>query len=65
MKSTRSRRSLHRRLRVLGMLGAGIAAAGLTAALGQWLYAPAVGWTIAALIYNVTVWLSIAPMDHV
>ncbi|EMQ96869.1 putative membrane protein [Paeniglutamicibacter gangotriensis Lz1y] len=47
------------------MLGAGIAAAGLTAALGQWLYAPAVGWTIAALIYNVTVWLSIAPMDHV
>ena len=65
MAVTRSRRARHRRMRLLGMLVGGLSAAGLTGFLGQWVYAPAVGWTTAALIYNASVWLTIAPMDHV
>lgn len=42
----------------------GVAAAVLTGLLGQWIYAPAVGWTVAALVYNFSVWAAIAPMDH-
>ena len=64
MKSTLSQRARHRRLRVLGMLAGGIAATVLTGLLGAWVYAPAVGWTVAALIYNSWVWITIAPMDH-
>lgn len=64
MESTRSRRSRHRRLRLLGMFIGGVAAAVLTGLLGQWIYAPAVGWTVAALVYNFSVWAAIAPMDH-
>ena len=64
MKSARSRRSRHRRLRLLGMFVGGVAAAVLTGLLGQWIYAPAVGWTVAALVYNFSVWAAIAPMDH-
>lgn len=45
------------------MLVCGAAATALTGLLGAWVYAPAVGWAIAALIYNATVWLQIAPMD--
>lgn len=42
----------------------GVAAAVLTGLVGQWIYAPAVGWTVAALVYNFSVWAAIAPMDH-
>lgn len=45
------------------MLVCGAAAIVLTGLLGAWVYAPAVGWAVAALIYNATVWLQIAPMD--
>ena len=45
------------------MLVCGAAATALTGLLGAWVYAPAVGWAIAALIYNATVWLQIAPMN--
>lgn len=45
------------------MLVCGAAALVLTGLLGAWVYAPAVGWAVAALIYNATVWLQIAPMD--
>ncbi|WP_345466044.1 DUF1345 domain-containing protein [Paeniglutamicibacter antarcticus] len=51
-------------MRLLGMLVGGITAAGLAGVLGQWNYAPAVGWTAAALIYNASVWLTIASMGH-
>ncbi|MHA7243055.1 DUF1345 domain-containing protein [Paeniglutamicibacter antarcticus] len=64
MKGTRTRRARHRRMRLLGMLVGGITAAGLAGVLGQWNYAPAVGWTAAALIYNASVWLTIASMGH-
>jgi uncharacterized membrane protein len=64
INSTLSQRAKHRRLRVLGMLAGGVAATALTGVLGTWAYAPAVGWTLAALIYNAWAWVTIAPMDH-
>ncbi len=63
MNHTNSTRTRHRRLRIAGMLVCGIAATMATALLGAWFYAPAVGWAVAALIYNATVWFQIAPMD--
>ncbi|GAA1496840.1 DUF1345 domain-containing protein [Paeniglutamicibacter kerguelensis] len=65
MKIARSERTRHRRLRIIGMVVGGGFAAALTGLLGAWVYAPAVGWGLAALIYNLWVWSSITPMDHV
>ncbi|MHA7304390.1 DUF1345 domain-containing protein [Arthrobacter sp. TMN-49] len=58
-----SRRRRHRQLRILSMIVFGAFATAITGLLGAWIYAPAVGWTVAALIYNASVWLTIAPMD--
>lgn len=58
-----SGRRRHRQLRILSMIICGALATVLTGLLGAWIYAPAVGWTTAALIYNASVWLAIAPMD--
>ncbi|WP_256939491.1 MULTISPECIES: DUF1345 domain-containing protein [unclassified Arthrobacter] len=63
MNQESSARARHRQLRIAAMLVCGAAATALTGLLGAWVYAPAVGWAIAALIYNATVWLQIAPMD--
>ncbi|PQZ89536.1 hypothetical protein CQ018_15360 [Arthrobacter sp. MYb227] len=46
------------------MVLSGVAAAILTGSFGEWFYAPAVGWTAAAIVYNSSVWSTIAPMDH-
>ncbi|WP_247646973.1 DUF1345 domain-containing protein [Arthrobacter sp. E3] len=56
-------RTRNRQLRLIGMVVCGAAAMVLTGLLGAWIYAPAVGWAVAALIYNTWVWLKIAPMD--
>ncbi len=45
------------------MMVCGALAAVLTGVLGAWIYAPAVGWASAALVYNASVWLQIIPMD--
>ncbi|MBP2412743.1 putative membrane protein [Arthrobacter stackebrandtii] len=58
-----SARARHRQLRIIAMLVCGAAATAISGLLGAWVYAPAVGWTVAALIYNAWVWLKIAPMD--
>ncbi|MHA7270885.1 DUF1345 domain-containing protein [Arthrobacter sp. HLT1-20] len=58
-----SSRRRHRQLRILSMVLCGAVATVLTGLLGAWVYAPAVGWTVAALIYNASVWLTIATMD--
>ena len=58
-KTTRAKRA---RLRFLLMTVAGVAAAVATGLWGQWIYAPAVGWTVAAAVYNVSVWAAITPM---
>ncbi|WP_427015827.1 DUF1345 domain-containing protein [Pseudarthrobacter sp. P1] len=63
-RAPRSRRAVHARLRWAAMLVAGVAAAALAGLGGAWLYAPAVGWAVAALIYNAWVWLAIARMDN-
>ncbi len=41
----------------------GSAAAGLTIAVGNWLYAPAVGWDATAIVFCGTVWLGIWPLS--
>lgn len=59
----KSRRARRAHLRFLVMILAGIAAALLTGFLGAWIYAAAIGWGAAALIYNLWIWLTISPMD--
>lgn len=49
---------------MLVMLIAGAVALLATGIFGAWVYAPAVGWTAAALVYNASVWLSITRMDY-
>lgn len=65
MESTRSRRARHRRLRMVSMIVGGVLGVVLAGVLGAWFYAPAVGWSVAALIYNLSVWRTIAPMDNI
>lgn len=45
------------------MLLCGALATALSGVLGAWIYAPAMGWAVAGLIYNASVWFTIAPMD--
>lgn len=59
-----SPRAVHRRMRLAVMVGAGVLATLATGLFGAWIYAPAVGWTTAALVYNVWIWRLITPMDH-
>lgn len=63
IETTYSRRARNARLRYLGMLATGIAGAALTGVFGAWIYAAAVGWAVAALVYNGTIWLKIARLD--
>src|SRR5215469_1314113 len=55
-----------RRPRVIGLAisaAFGLAAGVLTAALGNWMYALAVGWDVLALVFTSTVWLGIWRMS--
>ena len=63
MNPATSARARHRRLRMIAMVLCGVVAAFLTGLVGDWIYAPAIAWTVAALVYNAWVWLKIAPMD--
>lgn len=63
MNHVTSTRARHRQLRIIAMVVCGAVATVLTGLLGAWIYAPAVGWTVAALLYNASVWFTIAPMD--
>lgn len=47
------------------MVLSGAAATIVSGSLGEWFYAPAIGWTAASIVYNSSVWATIAPMDHV
>jgi uncharacterized membrane protein len=58
-KSARAKRS---RLRFGLMILTGIIAAVATGIWGQWIYAPAAGWAVAAAVYNIFVWTVITPM---
>lgn len=63
MKKVASKRELNRKMRIIWMLIVGLVAAFIAWSIGAWQFAPAAGWTAAALLYNVWVWTTIAPMD--
>jgi uncharacterized membrane protein len=45
------------------MLLVGIVATIVTGSLGEWAYAPTVGWCFSALLYSSWVWLSVGPLN--
>ncbi len=45
------------------MVVAGLLTAGVTTATGHWSYAPILGWDVAALVFEVWVWLAVGRMD--
>lgn len=50
---------------MLVMVVVGVAGIVVTGLIGDWAYAPAVGWTLAALVANTWIWSIIAPMDNI
>jgi uncharacterized membrane protein len=48
-----------RRTRLGFSAAIGAVAAALTAAFGNWIYAPAIGWDATAVVFTATVWLGI------
>lgn len=58
-----SHRARSARRRVWVMVAAGAAVAVLTGIFSSWWHAPAAGWGAAALVYDIWVWVRIAPMD--
>ncbi|MHC5795711.1 DUF1345 domain-containing protein [Lacisediminihabitans sp. FW035] len=53
----------HATVRLVVMLLVGLVATLITGSLGEWAYAPTVGWCFAALVYSTTVWVSVAKLD--
>ncbi len=45
------------------MLVVGVIATLITASFGEWMYAPTVGWCVAALIYSSWVWIRVGRLD--
>ncbi|MET3720179.1 MULTISPECIES: DUF1345 domain-containing protein [unclassified Arthrobacter] len=58
--SPRAKRALWR---FLAMVVAGVVAGLATGLWGEWIYAPAVGWAVAAGVYSLFVWIVISPMN--
>jgi uncharacterized membrane protein len=52
-------RGRHTTLKLMVMFAVGVVATGITAAFGEWAFAPDVGWCCAAAAYSLWVWLSI------
>ncbi|WP_423182906.1 DUF1345 domain-containing protein [Arthrobacter sp. NyZ413] len=61
-ESHKSARAKRAQVRFLVMIAAGIATAVATGIWGEWIYAPAAGWAVAAAVYSVSVWTAITPM---
>lgn len=51
-----------RRNRLAFSAAAGVLTAAVTITLGNWLYAPALGWDATALVFCTSVWLAIWPL---
>ena len=51
-----------RRTRLMFSAAVGVVATALAAALGSWIYAPAIGWDATAIFFTATVWLGIWPL---
>lgn len=45
------------------MVVVGLAVGGAAGLFGAWLLAPVLGWSAAAVLYIVSVWVTVAPMD--
>jgi uncharacterized membrane protein len=45
------------------MLAAGVLAGLISGAAWSWVYAPTVGWAVAALVYSTWVWIAISGLD--
>ncbi len=52
-----------RNLRLVVMLVVGIVATIVTASLGEWAYAPTVGWCFSSAVYSTWVWIAIRSKD--
>jgi uncharacterized membrane protein len=52
-----------RRTRLFISAAVGLVAGLLTGVFGSWIYAPAVGWDVLALVFTSTVWLGIWPLS--
>jgi uncharacterized membrane protein len=51
-----------RRTRLVFSAVLGAVTAAITAAVGDWVYAPAIGWDVTAVFFLTTVWLDIWPL---
>ncbi len=56
-------RERHSIIRVVVMLVAGLIAGAFASALTSWQFAPTIGWSVAALVYSVWVWIAISGLD--
>jgi uncharacterized membrane protein len=56
-------RARHTTIRLVIMLVLGVIATLITGSLGQWAYAPTVGWCLACLVYSSWVWIVIGRQD--
>jgi uncharacterized membrane protein len=52
-----------RRTRLALSAAIGAIAAAVTALVGNWLFAPAIGWDATAIVFTATVWLGIWPLS--
>jgi len=52
-----------RRTRLFISASVGLVAGMLTGVFGSWIYAPAVGWDVLALVFTSTVWLGVWPLS--
>ncbi len=52
-----------RRTRLSMSAAVGVIAGVLTAVVGDWIYAPAIGWDVTAIVFCTTVWLGIWPLS--
>lgn len=53
----------HTTVRLVAMLVIGVIATLVTGAVGEWAYAPTVGWCFASLLYSSWVWIRVGRLD--
>lgn len=56
-------RHKHIAVRLVLMLLVGVIATVITGVMGEWVFAPTVGWCFSALLYSSWVWISVARLD--
>ncbi|SDO36510.1 Uncharacterized membrane protein [Nakamurella panacisegetis] len=51
------------RRRLVVMVAVGVVVAVLVGVFGRWVFAPVAGWAAAAIVFDLWVWLAVAPMN--